>query len=89
MGQPADQSPPGNGIWAPVPAWQIGIGAWIMPYVGLAVRVIDVDIPGTGKRTFAWDLPEPGSLPVASDERVRAWVPAGDLDHTARIAIAA
>lgn len=90
MGQPADQSPPGNGIWAPVPAWQIGTGAWIMPYVGLAVRVIDVDIPGTGKRTFEWAIPAPGdSLTVVSDDLVRAWVPAEDLDRTARIACAA
>jgi hypothetical protein len=89
MAQSADQSPPGEGTWAPVPAWQIGVNAWILPLPGLAVRVTDVDIPGTGKRTFAWDQPEPDSMIVASDGKVTAWVPAADLDHTARIAVAA
>jgi hypothetical protein len=89
MGQPVNQSPPGDGIWAPVAAWQIGVNAWIRPVPGLAVRITDVDIPGTGKRTFSWDEPGPDSLTVASDERVFAWVPAEDLDRTARIAIAA
>jgi hypothetical protein len=89
MGQPVNQSPPGDGVWAPVPAWQIGVNAWILALPGLAVRVAGVDIPGTGKRTFSWDEPAPDSLTVASDELVSAWVPAEDLDRTARIAIAA
>jgi hypothetical protein len=90
MAQQADLSPPGEGVWAPVPAWQIGINAWIMPEPGLAVRVTDLNIPGDGKRIFGWDLPAPGdSLIVHRDERVKAWVPAADLDHTARIAAAA
>jgi hypothetical protein len=90
MAQPIDQSPPGDGVWAPVPAWQIGVNAWILPSPGLPVRVTDVDNPGDGKRIFGWDQPDPPApLIVHRDERVRAWVPAEDLDHTARIAIAA